>query len=202
MGCDAAGGGGQSGKPGASTAEATMNGPTAASSQAAAASDAPTTSAVRTGPAAVAKTMDPAASTMDFDDMVGRWVVTGVAVPADGVQAFVDDDPAYMGRVMVIDAGRLSWDPAKPAGDATIEDRCERPATLPQTGEAAAGYSRRYAAELRHLRAGAATPHAVECDVGNWGPEAAGGSVLFPVDAHNFAMTWYDEVVLKLTRQS
>lgn len=194
MGCDA--GGGRSGEPDAPIAEATGAGVTSSP-----ASGAPFTPPARTEPAAAAKTPDSAASTMDFDEMTGRWAVTGVAVPADGVQAFVKDDPAYMGRVMLIDADGLSWDPASPAGDATIEDRCGHPVTLRQSGKAADGYARRYAAELRNLRAGAAVPHAVECDEGNWGPEAAGGSVLFAVDARTFAMTWYDEVVLKLTRE-
>lgn len=154
-------------------------------------------------PAATVRAADPVSAMIDFKAMSGRWTVTGVAVGAGPVQAFARNDPAYMGRSLTIAPTALAWEAAPDRG-ATVGDRCVGPVTERQAGAAAKTYAGRYQAALASLGITAAkslgAAHAVECNEGGWGPEAAGGSILFPIDADNFAMSWYDNVVLKLTR--
>ena len=57
--------------------------------------------------------------------LAGDWQVGAVHVDPDGVQALSENDPAYMGAVLAISPGRLSWRP-HPAGG-TLSDVCDGP---------------------------------------------------------------------------
>lgn len=150
------------------------------------------------GAAAPLGAADPAASRIDFAALAGRWQVVGVAV-GPGVQALVADDPAYMGRTLAIGPGLLAWEDGA-AGHATTGDRCEDPVTARQSGPAAAAYRQRFAAQLARFGLRHPDPHAIECDRGQWGPEAAGGAILFPAPRGRLAMSWYDGALLLLDR--
>lgn len=144
---------------------------------------------------------DPAASMIDFAVLAGRWKVTGVAV-GGGVQALVRNDPAYMGQMMDISTDTLAWaNDGAPASGATLSDSCEGPVTARQEGAAAKEYDGQFATQLALLKIDKPDPHAVECDGGNWGPEAAGGAILFPAGKDRIAMSWYDNAMLLLERQ-
>lgn len=144
---------------------------------------------------------DPVASQIDFAALAGRWKVTGVAV-GGGVQALARNDPAYMGQVMDVSADKLAWaKDGAPASGATLSDSCEGPVTARQEGAAAKDYDGQFAAQLTQLKIEKPDPHAVECDGGNWGPEAAGGAILFPAGKDRIAMSWYDNAMLLLERQ-
>ncbi len=144
---------------------------------------------------------DPAASQIDFAALGGRWKVTGVAV-GGGVQALVRNDPAYMGQVMDVSADKLAWaKDGAPASGATLSDSCEGPVTARQEVAAAKDYDGQFSAQLAQLKITKPDPHAVECDGGNWGPEAAGGAILFPAGKDRIAMSWYDNTMLLLERQ-
>lgn len=136
---------------------------------------------------------------IDFGALAGTWKVAAVAT-GDGVQALVPDDPAYMGREVTISGDRLAWVDAAKAGAATLDDVCDLPVTARQTGTAATNYDTQFAPQLKKLSIARPDPHAVECDRGNWGPEAAGGAILFPAGKDALAMSWYDGAVLKLIR--
>ncbi|WP_156457990.1 hypothetical protein [Sphingomonas sp. Leaf412] len=159
---------------------------------------APAAPVPRSTPAALPT--DPAASQVDFAMLAGKWKVVGVA-PGDGVQAMAKDDPAYMGRVIDMSADRLAWEgPAE--GGAMVGDRCDGPVTQHLTGATAKTYDVQFAAQLKALGVTPGDPHGIECDSGNWGPEAAGGATLYAQGNDVLALSWYDGVVLKLARQS
>jgi hypothetical protein len=142
---------------------------------------------------------DPAASRIDFAALAGRWKVVRVAV-GDGVQALVANDPAYMGRSVDIGRERLAWvDAAGGQPGATVSDVCDGPVTARQSGAAAQDYDRQFGAQLATLKIADPDPHAVECNDGQWGPEAAGGAILFPA-GDGIAMSWYDGAMLLLER--
>ncbi|MCI4592606.1 hypothetical protein MOK15_21350 [Sphingobium sp. BYY-5] len=144
---------------------------------------------------------DLAASRIDFAALAGRWKVTGVVV-GGGVQALIANDPAYMGQLLDIGPDRLAWANAGPdQKGATLSDRCDGPVTARQSGAAAQDYDRQFAAQLSDLKISHPDPHAVECDTGQWGPNAAGGAVLFPAGEGRIAMSWYDGAVLLIERQ-
>ena len=142
------------------------------------------------------------ASLIDLATAAGLWRVVGVAPVPGPAQAVSRDDPALMGRTAAIDPKRLAW--VRDGRPVPGEDLCTRPALQRLAGPSARIQADRYRATLRTLGVTAASSvgnaHDVLCDDGNWGPEAAGGSVLFPVDANTLAMTWYDGAVLKLRR--
>jgi hypothetical protein len=144
---------------------------------------------------------DPAASQVDFAMLAGKWKVVGVA-PGDGVQAMVKDDPTYMGRMIDISADRLAWAEPEAAGGATVGDRCDVPVTQRLTGAAAKTYDAEFAAQLKALGVTPGDPHGIECDTGNWGPEAAGGATLYAQGRDVLALSWYDGIVLKLARET
>lgn len=147
----------------------------------------------------------PEASLIDIRELVGAWRVTGVSVLPARVQAFARNDPAYLGRTMLVTMQQLTWaDSARP-GAATLDDRCEGPATarLPRAG--AGTIAATYRAALSELGvtqpATVNNPHEVAClQAGTWGPAAQGGALLFPISTAAFALTWYDGVVLRLER--
>lgn len=148
----------------------------------------------------------PPSSLVDFVELQGRWRVAGVAVLPSAAQAFVADDPAYLGRVMDVSRDLLRWAAGgRPAGAATLSDRCRAPATARLPPRAAAQAAREMRAPLAALGvdrpASVDNGHEVAClDGGTWGPEAAGGSILFPVARDVMALTWYDGVILRLER--
>lgn len=174
------------------TAAACSDAPSSANEQANAAPPPPATTA--------AALPDPAASRIDFAALAGRWKVVGVAVAAGGAQALVRDDPAYMGRVLDISEARLNWMKDKAMAGATLSDRCDGPVTARQTGAAAQDYAQQFAAQTQALHIDRPDPHAVECDAGQWGPEAAGGAILLPAPDGRIAMSWYDGAMLLLQK--
>ncbi|WP_311267654.1 hypothetical protein [Sphingobium sp. WCS2017Hpa-17] len=178
--------------PIALTLAACGSGPSSANEQADAALPAPATNA--------APPLDPAASRIDFATMAGRWKVVGVAVPEGGVQALVKDDPAYMGRLLDISAERLMWVGGKDIAGATLSDQCDGPVTARQTGAAAQDYAQQFAAQTKALHIDRPDPHAVECDDGQWGPEASGGAIILSAPDGRIAMSWYDGAMLLLAK--
>lgn len=157
--------------------------------------------AARPAPVAnAAAPLDPAASRIDFAGLAGQWKVVGVAVAESGVQALAKDDPAYMGQLLDIAAERLSWVKGKAAAGATLSDQCDGPVTARQTGAAAQDYERQFAAQTKALHIAQPDPHAVECDDGQWGPEAAGGAIILPAPDGRIAMSWYDGAMLLLQK--
>jgi hypothetical protein len=140
---------------------------------------------------------DPVASQMDFAALKGRWRVAAVAV-GDGVQALSTDDPAYMGRMIDVGPERLAWAAASTNPSASSSDICNGPVTARQTGAAARDYDQQFAVQLARLKVAHPDPHAVECDSGEWGPQAAGGAIFFPAGDHRVAMSWYDGAMLLL----
>lgn len=145
--------------------------------------------------------VDPVASQIDFAAMAGRWTVTAVAVGQSGVQALTKDDPAYMGQILEIDADYLAWSGGPGSSTATLSDRCNGPVTARQAGAAAQDYDRQFAIQLAAFGVTHPDPHAVECDSGQWGPEASGGAILFPASGRRIAMSWYDGAMLLLEQQ-
>jgi hypothetical protein len=157
--------------------------------------------AVPIGPRLLAPA-DPAGSVIDFAAIQGRWEVVGVALADGRVQAFVPDDPAYMGRSMVVDGKTLAWATTGAATTATINDRCTGAATMRLTGTAVTRAIAGIEPALRKLGVARPDPHEVAClDGGSWGG-SDGGALLFPIDARTLAMRWYDNVVLKLRWQA
>lgn len=153
--------------------------------------------ATLTGPTAAAGSDDQGAQ-IDFARLAGRWKVVGLA-PGSGVGAFVKDDTAYVGRVLIVSADRLGWTEPRAKG-ATLSDVCEGLVTQPLFGQAANAYRKQFGAQLAALGMTAKGPHAIECMAGNWGPEAAGGATVYLDRKGTLAMSWYDGVVLKLVR--
>lgn len=137
---------------------------------------------------------------IDFSRLAGRWTVVGVA-PGSGIGAYVKNDAAYVGRVLIVSADRLGW--AEPdARGATFSDLCEGPVTQPLFGQAANAYRKQFGTQLAALGMTANGPHGIECMDGNWGPEAAGGSTVYLGRDGALAMSWYDGIVLKLVRSA
>lgn len=142
----------------------------------------------------------PNTSLIDIAELSGRWRVTGVALMDGPVQAFVPNDPAYMGRVLTITSKRLSWAATAP-GQATLSDVCADPATQRLPAAAATNTARRLSKPLAALAVPPAHGHEIACLAsGTWGPEAAGGATLFAASLNRIAFTWYDGVVLRLDR--
>lgn len=146
-------------------------------------------------------TLDPAASRIDFATLAGRWKVVGVAVPKSGVQALAKDDPAYMGQLLDISVEQLIWVRGENVKGATLSDRCDGPVTARQTGAAAQDYAQQFAAQAKALHIDQPDPHAVECEDGQWGPEAAGGVIILPGPDGRIAMSWYDGAMLLLQKK-
>ncbi|MEP7766354.1 hypothetical protein, partial [Sanguibacter sp. 26GB23] len=74
------------------------------------------------------------------------------------------------------------------------------PVTARQTGAAAQEYGQQFAAQTKALHIDRPDPHAVECDDGQWGPEAAGGAIILPAPDGRIAMSWYDGAMLLLQK--
>ena len=49
------------------------------------------------------------AADFTYSSLAGSWQVDAVAVPDEGVQALVDDDPQYMGAVVQFGANDITW---------------------------------------------------------------------------------------------
>lgn len=155
--------------------------------------------------AARARRLPAASSLVEIGELSGRWRVTGVAVVPGPVQAFLPNDPAYLGREVVIARESLRWRDAARAGGASLDDRCEGAATvrLPRRAATAAASANRAPLKALGIVAPVAVGngHEVAClQSGHWGPEAAGGAVLFAPSLQKIAFTWYDGVVLRLER--
>jgi ABC-type sugar transport system substrate-binding protein len=63
-----------------------------------------------------------------------KWRVTEVALAEGPVQAFVVNDPAYLGQVMIVAGKRLSWAPPSGPTTATLDDVCTGAATMRLAG--------------------------------------------------------------------
>lgn len=160
----------------------------------------PDVAARAAGPRLAAPT-DPAAAILEIPALQGRWQVTGVAIADGPVQAYVTDDPAYMGQSLTIADTRLAWVPPAKATGANLDDVCEGAATMRLEGKAADAAITGLTAALASLGVTRPVPHEVAClDSGGWGG-SDGGAVLFPIDDRTMAMRWYDNVVLKLRWQ-
>jgi hypothetical protein len=143
---------------------------------------------------------DPAGSVADFASLQGRWRVVGVGTAPGPVQAYGRDDPAWMGRDLLVAGKRLVW--ARAAGNATsADDVCSGAATMRITGPAAARVAGPVALALRQLGVGRPDPHEIAClDGGSWGGDG-GGAMLYPIDPRTLVMSWYDNLLLKLRWQ-
>ncbi|MEM8826536.1 MAG: hypothetical protein AAGD40_06385 [Pseudomonadota bacterium] len=151
-------------------------------------------------------------ATLTTERLSGRWQVVDVAVRSATVQALTADDPAYLGKQMIVERDHIRWagdangEADGSASGAVLDDDCLRPGFAPQMGPAARAYLDRYDVELADLVANSdgafeiGAAHALECDDGQWGPAAAGGAIFFPLTRDRFAMTWYDGAVLELRR--
>jgi hypothetical protein len=162
----------------------------ATSSAEAKATPAPTPSSSSTAPVSAAR---------DIAALAGRWRVTRLAV-GDGVQALAADDPAYVGQRLVLGTDRFAWATPRASG-ATLSDVCDGPALAPLPEPGAGAEQRQHATALARLGVTKADALAVECDRGTWGPEAAGGAILFPAGDDRLAMSWYDGGMLLLVRE-
>ncbi|PZN94088.1 MAG: hypothetical protein DCF31_10600 [Alphaproteobacteria bacterium] len=145
---------------------------------------------------------DPAGSVVDFGSLQGRWQVVGVALADGPVQAYVDDDPAYMGQVMAVKDKTLAWEAPRSPTTATLGDVCTGAATMRLADTAAGNAVAGLEGGLRQVGVGRPQPHEVAClDGGSWGG-SDGGVLLFPIDDRTLAMRWYDNVILKLRWQA
>lgn len=132
-------------------------------------------------------------------DIAGTWTVSAVHVLPARVQALVNDDPAYLGEKLTIDAEQMGWaNPNKSA--ATLGDICQAP-TLTLAGETfAAALAARGGEPPADLGEGAdANAYAVGCGVGEWGPQPE-AAVLARTASGELVMSWYDGAILRLRR--
>lgn len=124
------------------------------------------------------------AADFDYTKLQGSWTVDAVAVPDEGVQALVDNDPQYMGAVVDFAADKIEWTKGTETRpiDPSI-DNCTSPPTL---------------------KPWAPDPDAVDetpiengftvmCGDDEWG-------TVVPVDDTTVHLYWYDNGVLTLKR--
>lgn len=159
----------------------------AAAPQAVVASPAP-------APANPAPTAKPLPS--NLASIAGTWEVDGVAPQPDGVQAYAEDDPRYLGRRITIAADALSW--AKgPAGEASTDERCAGPAIQRDADAAHRSFVAQHRGQIDALGMAADATYEVAClDGGEWGPE---GAMIADKDGR-IAFVWYDSIILRFRR--
>ncbi len=108
---------------------------------------------------------------------MGSWKVTAAGPSPDAsVSALVKNDPSYMGAMMSVTTGTVSWDTSKTNQKGTY-DTCTHPSFGPTRG--AHGF------------------YAITCDGKPWGF----GASFRMVDQNTMLLKWYDGGVLTLTRQ-
>lgn len=122
------------------------------------------------------------AADFDYSKLLGSWTVDGVAVPDQGVQALVDNDPQYMGAVVEFAPDKIDW--TKGTETRPIDPSIDNCDTTPT------------------LKPWAPDPDAVDetpiengfivtCGDDEWG-------TIVPVDDTTVHLYWYDNGVLTL----
>lgn len=118
---------------------------------------------------------------------------------AGPVQAYVRDDPAWMGRELRVSGKTLTWLSADRA--APSPDRRGGAATRRIAGPAAERTAAPLRPALTELGVANPDPHEIDClDGGQWHGDG-GGALLFPVDARTLVMSWHDDLLLRLRWQ-
>lgn len=124
------------------------------------------------------------AADFEYSRLVGSWKVDGVAVPNEGVQALVDNDPQYMGAVVEFGASQIKWTKGTKAKPVDPSDDCAASPTLkPWKADPDA-------ADEVPIEGG----FIVMCGSDEWG-------TVVPVDEKTVKLYWYDNGVLKLARE-
>ncbi|WP_417582748.1 hypothetical protein [Pelagibacterium sp.] len=122
------------------------------------------------------------ATDFDYSSLIGAWTVEGVAVPDDGVQALIEDDPQYMGDVIEFGPDMIEWTAGTDTRpiDPSIDNCPSGPSLAP------------------HAEMPDETPiengFDIMCDNEEWG-------TIVPVDDQGIQLHWYDNGVLTLTRE-
>ena len=125
------------------------------------------------------------AADFDYSSLQGSWTVDGVAVPGDGVQALVTDDPQYMGATIAFAADGIEWTKGTETRPVDPEiDNCDAaPSVTPWMADPDA-------LDETPIEGG----FDVMCADDVWG-------TIVPVDDQTVELYWYDSGVLTLTRQ-
>ncbi|MGW5959072.1 hypothetical protein [Methylorubrum thiocyanatum] len=138
--------------------------------------------------AAMVSGMVPAMAGNPISDFTSHWRVARVAVPDNGVQALVDDDPSLMGKRLTFTSTRLAWDRTPSTGDVCTGPSFEPLERVPPDVQP----------ELRKLGMRRPVAYAVRCQSGTWGPGR--DHVIYRGAAGALAIPWYDGAVLMLVR--
>lgn len=125
------------------------------------------------------------AAEFDYSSLKGSWEVKGVAVPDEGVQALVKDDPQYMGAVVEFSDNAIKWTKGtetKPV-DPAIDDCAADPSVAPWVADPDEP-------DQTPIEGG----FNVMCGDDQWG-------TVVPVDEKTVELYWYDNGVLTLTHK-
>ncbi|MCL4065847.1 hypothetical protein M3484_04620 [Pseudomonas sp. GX19020] len=118
---------------------------------------------------------------------LGDWQVTAVRLqdPSQQITAIIEDDPSYMGAVLSVTEGAMTWHPNGSEPENTALENCIAPRVLPAAETA----------DPIHSATGAL---AVLCGDGGqpWGP----GAVYLSPAPGVMELWWFDQALLTLTR--
>jgi ABC-type protease/lipase transport system fused ATPase/permease subunit len=122
------------------------------------------------------------AAKLTYDNLVGSWKVTAVAVDGDGVQALVDNDPQYMGAIVQFGPNGVEWTKGTKARpiDASRDNCPTAPSVKASTK----------ADDESYVKGG----YNLICGSNAWG-------VAVPVNASTVKLYWFDNGILTLKRQ-
>ena len=145
-----------------------------------------------------------AESDANIDQFAGTWKITRVHVNPEGVQAFVENDPAIVGSIFSIAASEIKWTVKASAGF-TSDDVCKQPSAgpLPESVEKEEGNALTAALQPFAISDSTRGPiHRFGCvGGGTWGPGNAGATGLFiPVGTKQMVLKWYDGATLLAER--
>jgi len=125
------------------------------------------------------------AANLEFSSLKGIWKVTAVAVPNEGVQALVENDPQYMGAIVEFGTNNITWTKGtktKPIDPSS--DNCVATPTLrswvadpdfPNEAPVKGGFT-------------------VMCADSEWG-------TVLPENKKTMKLYWYDNGILTLTKE-
>jgi len=121
----------------------------------------------------------------------GRWRVSAVRVSSSGVQARSENDPEFMKLTLIVTDNQIRLG----------SQRCDKPRYSVRRSIGEELFSRTFGASPRDFglsfAAGADIDIiAIACASGNVGPEAAGNSSLIQLPSGEFAMSYFDGVLL------
>lgn len=125
------------------------------------------------------------ASDFTYSDLTGSWKVDAVAVPDEGVQALVDNDPQYMGAVIQFGPNDITWTKGteiRPI-DPSIDNCDTAPSLTPWKADP-------NDSDQQPIKGGLS----VMCGDDAWG-------TVVPVDDKTVKLHYLDNGVLTLTRQ-